>query len=273
MRRGLTIKDVEDGTKIRSKYLQALEEDDFESIPGATFVKGFMRTYAEFLDLDADSFVYEYRSAYENQPDPHQIRPLNARPRSNSGRRSSNHVVVGIVALIAIVVLLWLGSSLGWGRGEEPAEITADTVTEEMEGAAGETTDTSLGEIQPETTAPETQTSLEQGAAPTDSSGEATAAAETTSTLPAAGGAVQVVAQADGGRCWLLARDGSAEGEILYSGTLEEGEEVTFSSEQAVWMNVGSPAALSVSVNGAAIEVPEPYGNFLLTAGGIERTS
>src|SRR5680860_535973 len=151
-RRGLSIKDVEDGTKIRSKYLQALEEDDFESIPGPTFVKGFMRTYAEFLYLDAESMVYKYRSAYESQPDPHQIHPLNARPRSNSGRRSSNHVVVGIVALVIIAVLLWLGSSLGWGRGQESAEITADTVSEEMGDAAGETIDTSLDQSQPEDT-------------------------------------------------------------------------------------------------------------------------
>src|SRR5665648_1209054 len=195
MRRGLSIKDVEDGTKIRSKYLQALEEDDFESIPGPTFVKGFMRTYAEFLDLDADSMVYEYRSAYERLPDPHQIRPLNARPRSNSVRRSSIHVVVGIVALIAIAVLLWLGSSLGWGRGQEPAEITADTVSEEMGGAAGEATDTSLDQSRPEATAPGTETSLEQGAATAKSpEGETTAPAETTTTttLAATGGAIQV---------------------------------------------------------------------------------
>ena len=55
IRKGLSIKDVEDATKIRSKYLEALEEDDFEVLPGPTFVKGFLRTYAVFLKLDADA--------------------------------------------------------------------------------------------------------------------------------------------------------------------------------------------------------------------------
>ena len=46
IRKGLTITDVENVTKIRAKYLEALEEDDFEVLPGPTFVKGFLRTYA-----------------------------------------------------------------------------------------------------------------------------------------------------------------------------------------------------------------------------------
>jgi len=57
IRRGLTIKDVEDITKIRSKYLEALEENDYEVLPGPTYVKAFLRTYASFLKLDPDELL------------------------------------------------------------------------------------------------------------------------------------------------------------------------------------------------------------------------
>ncbi len=62
IRRGLSIKDVEDRTKVRGKYLEALENDDFEVLPGPVYVKAFLRTYATFLKLDADALVAEYRS-------------------------------------------------------------------------------------------------------------------------------------------------------------------------------------------------------------------
>ena len=77
LRRGMTIKDVEDATKIRSKYLQALESDDFEVIPGPTFVKAFLRTYGEFLELDTVILLDEYRSRFEPAQELHAfpIRP------------------------------------------------------------------------------------------------------------------------------------------------------------------------------------------------------
>src|SRR5438046_1245841 len=60
MRQRLDITDVEAGTKIRAKYLRALENEDFGMLPGSTFVKSFLRTYAEFLGLDPHLLVREY---------------------------------------------------------------------------------------------------------------------------------------------------------------------------------------------------------------------
>src|SRR5947208_16036391 len=62
MRQHLDITDVEARTKIRAKYLRALENEDFGMLPGATFVKSFLRTYAEFLGLDAHLQEEEYRA-------------------------------------------------------------------------------------------------------------------------------------------------------------------------------------------------------------------
>ena len=65
IRKGFTIKDVEAVTKIRSKYLEALEQDDFSVLPGPTFVSAFLRNYASYLKLDADALVDEYRRRHE----------------------------------------------------------------------------------------------------------------------------------------------------------------------------------------------------------------
>ena len=65
MRQQLDIADVEAATKIRAKYLRALENEEFGLLPGPTFVKTFLRTYAEYLGLDPHLLVEEYRAHYE----------------------------------------------------------------------------------------------------------------------------------------------------------------------------------------------------------------
>ena len=67
MRQGLDIADVEVATKIRAKYLRALENEEFGMLPGPTFVKTFLRTYAEMLGLDPHVLVEEYRANYESE--------------------------------------------------------------------------------------------------------------------------------------------------------------------------------------------------------------
>src|ERR687893_241427 len=65
MRQQLDIADVEARTKIRAKYLRALENEEFSLLPGSTFVKTFLRTYAEMLGLDPHVLLDEYRARHE----------------------------------------------------------------------------------------------------------------------------------------------------------------------------------------------------------------
>src|SRR3954462_11052048 len=69
MRQQIDIADVEVATKIRAKYLRALENEEFGLLPGNTFVKTFLRTYAEYLGLDPQLLLEEYRAEYEPRGD------------------------------------------------------------------------------------------------------------------------------------------------------------------------------------------------------------
>lgn len=247
IRKGLNLKDAEDATKIRSKYLQALEDDDFEVIPGPAYVKGFLRTYADFLGLDAELLLDEYRSRHEPNQEVHYVarRPV-GRARSRGPRRQSNLVIVVVVALVLVAALAWMG----WGRGEQVATVEPETVD-----TSSTTTSTLIEETVTTTAAGETT--------------EQTEAQATTTTL--AEGKLAVVVKAVRARCWLLAKEGSGEGKVLYSGTLEKGKAVRLESAEQYWLNIGSPSSLEVTVNGADVAVPEPYGNYLLSASGLER--
>ena len=106
MRNRIDITDVEAATKIRAKYLRALENEEWELLPGPTFVKTFLRTYADYLGLDARNLVEEYRARFE-RPAAQELTPFGT---SLGGRRTRPRrpvfapwmaVLVGVIALVA----------------------------------------------------------------------------------------------------------------------------------------------------------------------------
>jgi len=87
MRQRLDIVDVEERTKIRAKYLRALENEEWALLPGPTFVRTFLRTYAEAVGLDPHALVEAYRSQYDDGEEPEAAQqPLAATPRRRSPR-------------------------------------------------------------------------------------------------------------------------------------------------------------------------------------------
>jgi cytoskeletal protein RodZ len=107
-RQGLDIPQAELATKIRAKYLRALEEEHFDVLPAETYVKGFLRTYADFLGLDGQLYVDEYESrfAVEQFVDA----PVSRRSRQHElsfERRAVVLALVGVTALAALVIAAW----------------------------------------------------------------------------------------------------------------------------------------------------------------------
>ncbi len=122
MRRRIDMAEVESATKIRAKYLRALESEEWELLPGPTFVKTFLRTYAEYLELDARLLVEEYKQRFE-RPAGMDITPLNLRTQRRK-RRVAPRIGPGLVVVLGIGVLLvalyLLGVSGGGNDDREP---------------------------------------------------------------------------------------------------------------------------------------------------------
>jgi hypothetical protein len=114
-RQGLGYPEIELATKIRAKYIRALEEEDFTSIPGDAYIRGFLRTYAEYLGLDGDVYVDEYASRFitswrdELPPRPERRRiPRRERPIE---RRAVLLALAGIAVVAVLVFVAFRGSS------------------------------------------------------------------------------------------------------------------------------------------------------------------
>src|ERR687893_2867850 len=115
MRQRLDIADVEARTKIRAKYLRALENEEFGMLPGPTFVKTFLRTYAEALGLDPQALLEDYRSAYESREEAEHLQPLGPTAMARERRRSTRPrprgpwLAIGALAVAIVGALLVIG--------------------------------------------------------------------------------------------------------------------------------------------------------------------
>ena len=131
MRRRIDMTEVESATKIRGKYLRALENEEWDLLPGPTFVKTFLRTYAEYLGLDPRLLVEEYRQRYE-RPSTQDLTPFSAaRPRGRARRRRVSGLAPLLVIVVCVMVLLGSLWALGrWGADDETPPPTAVRETE-----------------------------------------------------------------------------------------------------------------------------------------------
>jgi Helix-turn-helix domain/RodZ C-terminal domain len=117
--RKLDLADVEQATHIRSKYLQALEDERFDVLPGPAYVKGFMRTYADHLGLDGQQFLAEYNARFPPDDAPEAAPLVRVRPR----RSLLDARLVAIPLAIAIGLFVWRMASGGGGNSEKAASV------------------------------------------------------------------------------------------------------------------------------------------------------
>src|SRR2546423_6204642 len=129
MRQGLDITEVEVATKIRAKYLRALENDEFTMLPGSTYVRSFLRTYAEYLGLDAQLLVEEFRAQHEPRgegevhlaPPARAARPGLERRGPGAGLALGPGSVAIAAVLLVLVVLAVIGLASGGGKSDKSA--------------------------------------------------------------------------------------------------------------------------------------------------------
>jgi helix-turn-helix protein len=206
LRQQLDFNEIERRTKIRGKYLRALEEEQFDLLPSQTYVKGFLRNYADVLGLDGQLYVDEYNSRFVvGEDELGGLRPRRSAVRQQRNRRLESNVVLVALAAIALVTALVIGAWKSGGGG---------------------------------TTKPQFNRA---GGAPAKSGTKSTAA-------PATG--VLLVIRATRGNSLLEVHARGANGPLRYQGTLLEGSAPLKVWARKLWINVGNPEHLDVTLNG-----------------------
>src|SRR6202034_1127880 len=116
----IDVSEIEAQTNIRAKYLRALENEEWDLLPGPTFVRTLLRTYAQALGLDSKALVEEYRLRCEPPTDTDHQPMVAGTPRSRSRSRPSRGaprpsrgymIAVGAIGLVIVLLIYGLLSS------------------------------------------------------------------------------------------------------------------------------------------------------------------
>jgi hypothetical protein len=141
MRARIDVSEIEAQTKIRAKYLRALENEEWSLLPGPTFVKSFLRTYAQALGLDAKALVEEYRLNHERGNET--FEPISSaapggRRRPGPGGPSRGYVAaVSVIGALIVLLIVLLATSGGSGGGKpRSARSARHTTSTSRSGAA-----------------------------------------------------------------------------------------------------------------------------------------
>jgi cytoskeletal protein RodZ len=218
MRARIDISEVEARTKIRAKYLRALENEEWNLVPGPVYVKSFLKTYGDYLGLDSRLLIDEFKRRYE-RPSENEVRATasSARERERDRHRSRlaetlfSPIGVIVVALIVIVVALYL---IGSHNGNGPSGSTG-AITPSGGGGARHTK-------KHKTSTGHSTTSINHKKARSGVSTKSVTRTRSTVTTTSASDAT--LAMVPNGDTWVCVENAS--GTTLYTGTYHSGETI-----------------------------------------------
>src|SRR3954449_13286682 len=236
-RRGLAFGDVEADTAIRTRYIRALEEEQFQVLPGATYTKGFLRAYAEYLGLDGQLFIDEFNSRHHDARAP-QEQPIASQPRSRPHqrrqRRESNLVMIVLGAIVAVSALVLLATTFPNATAPYPNTTTP---------TGGTSTPTTTPEDKGSTTKKKNHTSPERPRLNVALVLSSSTFVRATTRSPSGPGAI------------------TSKGTDLGQGltvdpALTGSSRVLFTARAPIFLRLGNPAAVTLTINGKTVSLP-----------------
>ncbi len=219
--KGWAIAKAEEVTKIRIRYLEALEEENYRILPGSTYVKGFLRTYSKHLGLNPDEVVSLYKLSEVSEPQP-KLESLTHTPRKRP--QWLKPVALAVTGLLAVFIVIGI-ANLSKNQGKPiSSEFTPAPLPTAPQEEKAQPTEPS---VQPQTPAQNPQNVI---------------AAETEGVI-----AQLVFTQP----CWIVVK---VDGQPALEGTFSQGMTKELKAkEQIELVTVGNASGVSVTLNGKTL--------------------
>lgn len=230
--KGRSLAEVEAATRIRAKLLEALEKGDYETLPSAAYVRGYIISVAKYLEIDPGPLLSAYASETGHQTNREQMRV----PRQVVPSRERQHAIPWGTALmiagglVAIALVVWLVGRLT----AEPEELPPVP-------NVAESTSTTEPTLPPGTVGTETVVPTESTTPPV------------TTETPATDPFTLTIDIAEDGASWLRV---TVDGLKAYEGTLAGGQSKEWNVNESATVRIGQPSAVTVQRDGDTLEIP-----------------
>lgn len=285
--KGLSLNDIQELTKIRKRYLEAIEAGDYKVLPGSFYVRAFIKTYAETVGIDPDELLAEHSEHVPAAVQSEQtMEPVIQKRRSRSevtqNAKWLSTALMWSFAVLILVVIYWYISNYG-----KTDEVKNTPDNEKITHSQDATKSSNQGDTQTPTTPSNNETKE-----PTNNTGEPPAGQpnsepnnsetnqskpeDTPSNEPAGdiavvedgkdGSAIKYKVQNSGGKpvevvitatgkSWMEVRKGNRKGEKLYYSTIDSGSELKFEvGTEGLFIKSGAAKNTSINVAGTVVE-------------------
>jgi cytoskeletal protein RodZ len=228
--RRVSLDEICAATRIATRYLQALEKEQWEVLPGGIFNRGFVRAVARFLGLDEDGLVAEYALATNQQSAAAAL--TNPPPQQVTAKKSRR--APWIISVLAVLLVLGGGSfAWRWYAGGRVQRIKSQKATTGVE--------------QPKPNTPDESVSSNQNNSPSE-----TALSERPSVsadVPQGLAGLQLKIEAGKTTTVTVLADGSK----VFRGRMTAGENRTFDAQNVFEISARNPGALLLELNGQTL--------------------
>lgn len=246
--RGVSRDEITAATRISPRFLEALENEQWERLPGGVFNRGFLRAVARFLGLDEDDLIAQYDLAV-SEPNSHIAASVNPPVAEESKAPRRRFALLGTLAGIVLLGTGWLGwrsynQSLRQPANREDRVVSAASVAGQPEG--------------------QTPSASVEIAASASSAGNATASESLSQGLE-----LKIEAGKE------TAVSVSADGSKVFDGSMIAGQSRTFTAQNAIDISAKDAGALLLELNGqtlAPLGPPGQPGNVTLTHSDVKQS-
>lgn len=245
-RQNLSISDVEEGTSIRAIYIEAIEAGEYDKLPGNVYTKGFIKSYAKFLDMDVDALVKEFLADIAELTPPEsvtteaaaqvteskgEVKPVQSEKKlfgysiQTEDRSPSNALIVAAVVLVAVLAGgIWAFMS---GSDSDVAKVDTPQVQEEQVATSEP----------PPADNPTPVANANPAPPPSDN--------------------VAIQARFND-RCWVLV---TIDGAVVQEGVIEGGQTLSWEGKDNISFRLGNAGAVEFFQNGQSLGVPGAVGD------------
>lgn len=227
--RGVTLAEISESTKISKRWLQALEDEQFELLPGGVFNRGFVRAYAHFLGINEEQAVADYVVASNEQQPPEDRFPLEIHEKPDAPKQKPRRSLVPLLLAVIAVVLavggwtFWMKhksapqSNSGVQRNSSPVASQPSQTADTASANSGEQQNVAAGKI---------------GQATQDVSGSFSVVIKATKSS------------------WISI---AADGKTIWEGILDADNEREVTANKQLVLKTGNAAGTEVSYNGRTL--------------------
>lgn len=244
--REISLAEVEEAIKIKRFYLEALEKEEFEELPGLVYAVGFLKNYARYLKLES-SEIAELTQALKDRLSSstnNNVQSEAKKVRVNRPGRSIIFLVrqkiwplATILIIVALLVFLMALGIMGDQMKNPTSTITTNVVPNNMENSVGPSLKNETSVI--DNTGNNTENTINNSV---DNANEEAPGLEVKK--------IKLKLVANKGNCWMSIK---VDGKEVFSGTLQQGEERTFFGKEKIFIHLGNAGGVEVIKNGESL--------------------